>query len=214
MEPVLKEPLTLYRGVAMARYPDLPFLRSVDDVAEYIFNEPYPPLNSEVAQRYNADEAYRRFRELHGAGARAAMQTSVYDHFRGEREYSFFASAATTEEQAVFFAGNSLRDNPFGLVVRFTRDHDYEVFEPAPGMLPYREVLVAGCVEPREIDKILIVGCKAPNQMIIDFLFKRHTNGRVRKYRNAAHMRYTYLRNIKFTQDKFFDPPLEQFHES
>jgi hypothetical protein len=49
---------------------------------------------------------------------------------------------------------------------------------------------------------------------VIDFLYKRHSNGRVRKYRNAAHMRYTYLRGVKFSPDRFFDPPLEQFRES
>lgn len=213
MEPILKEPLTLFRGIAMMRYRDLPFLRDVDSVAEYIFNEPYPPLCSAVALRYNADEAYRRYREIHQNGAAREMQNAIADHFQDDREYSFLVSASRSEEHAAFFAGNSLRDNPFGLIVRFTRDHDYELFEPAPRAVPYGEALVASRVEPREIDKILVVGCKPPNQMIIDFIFKRHSNGRVRKYRNAAHMRYAYLRDIKWSRESFFSPPLEHFRE-
>lgn len=214
MDPVMDQPLTLYRGVAMTRYPDLSFLKSVDDVAEYIFNEPYPPLASEVARRYNTVEALRRYHEMRAARTPEHLTQAVHDHYRGDREYSVFVSATPDEDQAVFFAGNSLRDNPFGLVVRFTRDRDFELFQPAPRGADYTEVLVAGSVEPRDIDKILVVGCKAPNQMVIDFLYKRHSNGRVRKYRNAAHMRYTYLRGVKFSPDRFFDPPLEQFRES
>ena len=214
MEPILREPVTLYRGIAMLRYPDVPFLRDVDDVAEFIFNEPYPPLCSQVALRYNADEAYRRYRELRGLGADKDLQASVEDHYQGDREYSFFVSASRTEAEAAYFAGNSLRENPFGLIVRFTRDHDYEIFKPAPRAVSYTEALLASRVEPREIDKILVVGCKAPNQMVIDFLFKKHSNGRVRKYRNAAHMQYTFLRNVKWSRDGFFHPPLEEFRET
>ena len=206
-EPIRKEPLSLYRGIAHLKYPGMPYFRDIDAAVEYIFNEPYPPLVSPVADRFNEEEAYRRFREacLKNDGSLPSM---VRDHYRGDRDLSYLVSASTELEQAVFFAGNTVRNNPFGLVVRFTRNHDYEPFAPADHLNKYSEVLVAARVEPPEIDKILVVGCRKPNQMLIEILYKRHKNGRVRKYRNPDHLEYTYLRDVKWNRDRFFEPPL------
>lgn len=207
-ETIHTEPMTLYRGVALLPQQGLPYFRDIDAAAEYVFNEPFPPLCSAVARRYNADEAYRRYREMRGNGSDADLNDAIESHFRGERELSFFVSAAFTEEQAVFFAGNTLKNNPFGLIVRFTRNHDCETFEPFGARGRYSEALVAGRIEPAEIDKILVVGCKPPNQMLIDFLFKRHENGRVHKYRNPNHRQYAYLRDTLWSPDTLFTPPL------
>jgi hypothetical protein len=208
-----REPVTLYRGFGALKYKELPFLRSIDEFAEHIFNEPFPGLCSTVAARYNADEAYKRYREMETSGKPSAMKLAMIEHFRGEREFSFFATATENEEQAVFFAGTSWKDNPFGLVVRFRRDHDYEIYSPTENLHPYREVLLASRVEPVDIDKILVVGCKAPNHMLIEFVYKRGGDGRVRKFRNPNHREYTYLRGVMWTPETFFTPPIKSTQE-
>lgn len=186
----------------------MPFLHTIDDHAEHLFSEPYPGLCSDVAQRYNSDEGYKRYRDLE-AGDKRKFGLCLSEHFKGEREYSFFVSASESEEQAVFFAGTSWKDNAFGLVVRFNRDHDYEIYSPTDYYHPYQEALVASRVEPREVDKVFVVGCRAPNHMLIEYIYKRGEDGRVRKFRNPEHMQYTYLRNVVWTPESFFTPPIE-----
>jgi len=199
------EGITLFRGIPAEQFPEIRNLFFVDDMIEYIFHSYYPHLLSPVANRYTIDEAHRRYRNLKNP---EQIFTLMEEHYKGEREFSIFVSTAEREDEAAYFAGSSLGNKAWGLIVRFQHKGPYERFYPRYTLHDYTEVFIVGGVEPSTIDKITLIGAGFNDPFTIHRIYRRYEGETIEKFYSSRPDKFHYLRDVIWSPESYFTPPI------
>ncbi|MEW5947208.1 MAG: hypothetical protein AB1742_13510 [bacterium] len=195
------EKITLFRGTAAEIHPSLGKILFIDDLVNYVFHVPYPPLVSAVALRYNLREAVRRYERDAGTPRAGELMS---EHYSGNREYSVFVSATSKEEEAAFFAGNPSGQHGWGLVVRFNYEGYYEEYTPGVNVGGYGEILVVGGVRPEMIDKITLIGAGTNAPFTVHHIYRRLADGSVKKFLPSNSAGFEHLNGWRWRPETMF----------